>query len=1470
MLKENNKWISYPENDYLSYFSPNDFKFLIQEFLKRDEENYFLDFKNEGIKSKHLAEHLCGMANTESGIIILGIDQKNPDPWQGVKDVDTWKNQVSHIQNSILKPSFNDLKSFTVEFDDKNYLIIVVPKVKDQGLMVNNNYFYREGSTTRKADNLSVISLRENKRKNSDKFGFLCFDLLQNCLERFKSEKGLLITDRDFVSAFSEIWNYDSRNYPIVPQETVQKYLNNSNELQKLLKTNLNSIAKTILIYNDRLDFNRIDHVSFLSIFKEICYICKVDIYGNFSKFNSFLNSLNYEPKFYNELFEISIFLDVKWVQKITENFLEFSPDSIYQFIINLGKTNYLKEKFVPQFIIPLKLDVNCLLKFLDLLEMLDINTAHIIINNQDWTSLQYQKESFINLLDWFTKTKEMNNFSEDNDERKDNIQLLISKTQFLCEIIPWEMIIPVPLNFSKLENLFTAIDYLEPNFKILRNLKWNTIDWDINELISLLNQLNCNIQTIRDNYRKNQMPQNINFDKEREYINRNISKYFFSQIIKNIEWKHIKWSRLCMKSLLELIRVISENEKLPESMIDYDWNCYFRKIWKKNPEQVLLFFRNGKAFTQKYFIEWSLENKFPLLGDFLSTKKLGFLTIFLDTIIYSWGYNRSVTYFLDSLDRNNKVLLDIIKKSSYMVLLDFENLLNKSNKAKEEEFREIIRIAKVNTFLNKYHKSLYRLFKKSSLITCFRSKNYIESIKASKNRDLSIYWPLLYLPCFMNIVTLILNNKDQEIILLQNLEHSVDLYANEWNNLLDEDFYIDSLEESYSATKSYIFLKNEFSQVKESIYSLDDIKNFHILSLLKFVEIITKNRDYHGLWKKLIEKTKILEFLPKKITNFLSTSFFIQFIDRTFFFYRNILSVENNIEKNEFMQLNRNYISIYLCNSLIILLKQKNLSVFEFWKRIDLSEIDNQSSIFLNISNPNFKNESTNVLQKIFLNEPLNEFEKIWAELFQVKNQKDVIEGIDISRNILQRLLNHHNRYDILQTIQWKYLLSDMTDKGLKELFEIKKSQYHDNNIFIDKEKRYYNSFVEGLLLIFPKWIRINEENSIYFSSLDKWAELLYFSKKIKSTKLEDEWIQKINILFCNENPNILLRQNLNKVNQDTFAFPIKSLTECLEQSLSQPRAKVIADKLLTALSNDKNLAQQYFATFWDIKEFSKMIERVEEESGICFEDLYLLFLEIINGITIDLQGDYEKFNAYTIVDILHGEFHTRNEIVALFIKNNFEKQVENYFLGIQQKPNRFLDEINIVVNQIVKMDFKSPINLPNLLNTVLFKFSLPNQDDNFEPVYKSFWHNIFLDYRSDRYNPLLFTYLRNHFSKVNWKEFLETGEYTAEKLIRFNYLLNIPSEVVEVMLETETFWEVDWIKIIKIELIQLSKGVYTFFEILKPKMDIYLVKSFLRKEEFRRLPWNKCKNLLNSERYDKNKFMTISEIEEIIEFIK
>ena len=121
----------------------------ICELIKKGE-NQEVEFKEERVENNTLAKELVAFANTNDGIIFIGVDDEGNI--KGVTDTKSWEEKIRNIAATNCKdPITLETQEYTVE--DKKILVIFVPIGRHKLYQRNDGkFFVRRGSTSRIAN----------------------------------------------------------------------------------------------------------------------------------------------------------------------------------------------------------------------------------------------------------------------------------------------------------------------------------------------------------------------------------------------------------------------------------------------------------------------------------------------------------------------------------------------------------------------------------------------------------------------------------------------------------------------------------------------------------------------------------------------------------------------------------------------------------------------------------------------------------------------------------------------------------------------------------------------------------------------------------------------------------------------------------------------------------------------------------------------------------------------------------------------------------------------------------------------------------------------------------------------------------------------------------------------------------------------------------------------------------------------
>lgn len=130
-------------------------------------ENYYIEFKEEQVKSKDLGEEIVAFANSEGGTIIIGISDNKEII--GVSDIKIEEKIMNICRNNVIP---NIIPHFEiVEIASKKIVVLTIPKgLSKPYYTVDNKYYIRVGTTKRIASREELLRLFEGN-------GSLHFDI---------------------------------------------------------------------------------------------------------------------------------------------------------------------------------------------------------------------------------------------------------------------------------------------------------------------------------------------------------------------------------------------------------------------------------------------------------------------------------------------------------------------------------------------------------------------------------------------------------------------------------------------------------------------------------------------------------------------------------------------------------------------------------------------------------------------------------------------------------------------------------------------------------------------------------------------------------------------------------------------------------------------------------------------------------------------------------------------------------------------------------------------------------------------------------------------------------------------------------------------------------------------------------------------------------------------------------------------
>lgn len=129
----------------------------IKEIIKNGENSY-IEFKEEGIKAKDLAEEIVALANSEGGIILIGVDDDGNI--KGVSDKQIEEKIMNICRNNCIP---NIIPAFEIiDIAEKTIAVITISKGLNKPYYTSEHkYYIRVGTTKRIASREELLRLFE-------------------------------------------------------------------------------------------------------------------------------------------------------------------------------------------------------------------------------------------------------------------------------------------------------------------------------------------------------------------------------------------------------------------------------------------------------------------------------------------------------------------------------------------------------------------------------------------------------------------------------------------------------------------------------------------------------------------------------------------------------------------------------------------------------------------------------------------------------------------------------------------------------------------------------------------------------------------------------------------------------------------------------------------------------------------------------------------------------------------------------------------------------------------------------------------------------------------------------------------------------------------------------------------------------------------------------------------------------------
>lgn len=178
-------------------------------------ENSYIEFKEEEIKAKELAEEIVAFSNSEGGMILIGVDDEGNI--KGVKD-DKIEETVMNICRNNCIPHIIPLYE-SIEVEGKRIAVITVPKgLNKPYYTADHKYYIRVGTTKRIASKEELLRLFEAS-------GSLHFDI--------SPVEGTSIKDLNIDIIRDYFMKYNTFDLFEEPEESVERILVNADILKE-------------------------------------------------------------------------------------------------------------------------------------------------------------------------------------------------------------------------------------------------------------------------------------------------------------------------------------------------------------------------------------------------------------------------------------------------------------------------------------------------------------------------------------------------------------------------------------------------------------------------------------------------------------------------------------------------------------------------------------------------------------------------------------------------------------------------------------------------------------------------------------------------------------------------------------------------------------------------------------------------------------------------------------------------------------------------------------------------------------------------------------------------------------------------------------------------------------------------------------------------------------------------------------
>ena len=1036
-----------------------------------------------------------------------------------------------------------------------------------------------------------------------------------------------------------------------------------------------------------------------------------------------------------------------------------------------------------------------------------------------NWSKLYYssKQEDLINLLEQIKKI---------NPSLSSSIIALISS--FIYDKIP---------NISKSDFLF--LNTLSKSFnemsKQIERLSWNKFqDSSLDTIQEILDSLNSIQNDIIDSYKKDKEQYKQIPSEEENLIKYSYGYQFSKKYLETIRWNTLPWENYSLDFITSIFKNFNQYLEYPKVIMEFHWSKLLQDKWNKNPKEVITFIDNNLTFRRLYFNNWPQERCFPELKDFINTNNLGLMNYFLWKIS-DFTYNRAKMFeFIEQNDFNIENLSPILHNNYYPKLYDFKMLIKEFHLKKFETFQPFLeKLMQENQYLNYYHKILCSLFNDVEQIPIISSINMLTFENANTFYSHSWSRSFFSLPSIIDVVASLskIIRKNEPFTFINKLIQSIKVKTGDWNSLFDIHSYMDSLNDYFPGLGSYYYYNQTGEhQIKNLNQFKSMIELIHFKGLFLLFEELITTPAFRDLLDVFIEHTNFLDsLLCDQALNILAVSM------NDHITYLDIMNYKR-LRGNIFNDNDNNYVfeGPYnsLANNFIQLLKAQHISTEKIFIKFKshglLLEIQqNKSIIEYN------KHILMDLVIKIIKNnyQSLNNSEKIWFEIFGLNlDTTNHLTGLPINQNTFEKLVNTYSE-TFLKQLPWDILLVNFTDQEYEQIYKI---LFQHGFWILLQDPELNLSLFKGFLADYQRW----EQHILNYccDMLEFLGEIIFYAEYILDTEIKNEWIQ----ISLSEFENVIWYEVL--YTHDNSQFELRHLLGFWENPQYIDPYDKIGAKILDELCTNSELFLKYNHALYDIKRIGECIKKGISRNKVLFEPLSNKFCNKLANNPINITN--EKTTIPEIINFLKN-FFLSEECMQIFIEKN---QLFNQFLEIikniseNEAPVGFIEQLLQFYSALKDPELSRYINPKHYLKELIERINLSNVfiKRNFYKLFEFQKNNV----DQTTYNEFIELIIQsNAFKNINWQKVVKDDDYNSLLITNFlKELIKAPKQIIIDILENRSFWNIQWIKWLKDQLIYINKDLIVFFNIVVEYKDNEFVKIFIQSQDFHSLPWEFC----------------------------